>query len=73
MLYAMLVITNFLLTVCMCIFLNMVKHRNKVIEFLLESMHKDNVRVLPLKSQSSHPYDYQMEEDFQRIIDDFED
>jgi len=51
----------------------MVKHRNKIIESLLESMHKDNVRVLPLKSQSSHPYAYQMEEDFQRIIDDCED
>ena len=72
MLYALLVITNFMLTVCMCVFLNMVRQRNKVIESMLESMHKDNVRIIRPPNSSKHPYDYEMEENFQRIIDDFE-
>lgn len=72
MLYAILVITNFMLTVCMCVFLNMVRQRNKVIESMLESMHKDNVKIVRPPNNSKHPYDYEMEENFQRIIDDFE-
>jgi len=40
---------------------------------MLESMHKDNVRVLHPPKKSSYPYDHEMEESFQRIIDDLED
>jgi len=72
MLYALLVITNFMLTVCMCVFLNMVRHRNKVIESMLESTYKDNIKIVRPPNSYKHPYDYEMEENFQKIIDDFE-
>lgn len=61
-----------MLAVCMCIFLNMVRHRNKVIESMLESTYKDNVKIVRPPNSYKHPYDYEMEENFQKIIDDFE-
>jgi hypothetical protein len=70
MLYSSLIIANLLLIVCNCISINMIRQRNKAIISLLESMPDQNVKLLP--QDSSSLYDHEMEENFQQIIEDFD-
>jgi hypothetical protein len=75
MLYTSLIIANLLLVVCNCISINMIRQRNKAIISLLDSMPDQNVRLLSSEKESqdsSFPYDHEMEENFQQIIEDFD-